>query len=379
MKPTTLYAIIAASLLVFGACKPKHEVQLSFKSQIVDANIQIGYGLAIGDVDGDAKLDILLADKKQFVWYSNPDWQRYVMIDSLTDRDNVCIAARDINGDGKVEVAVGAQWNPGESSDKEKSGSVHYLIRPEDPRELWEAIPLYHEPTVHRMRWVKGADSYQLVVLPLHGIGNVKGEGSAVNVLSYEVPQNPRDIWKHHVINSGLHMTHNMDIISKGEEETLILGGKEGAADFQLNQNTVPLKFIESHGFGEIRHSENWLSGIQPIHGNELVIYGPDEKRKVLTDSLKEGHALAWGDFLDAGFDQLVVGWRGENEQKEVGIKLFIPSDKNWTSWRSVWVDKNGMACEDLKVADLNGDGQLDIVAAGRSTHNLKVYWNELE
>jgi hypothetical protein len=34
------------------------------------------------------------------------------------------------------------------------------------------------------------------------------------------------------------------------------------------------------------------------------------------------------------------------------------------------------MACEDLKIADLNGDGKPDIIAAGRSTHNLKVYWN---
>jgi hypothetical protein len=42
-----------------------------------------------------------------------------------------------------------------------------------------------------------------------------------------------------------------------------------------------------------------------------------------------------------------------------------------------VWVDDDGMACEDLTLADLDGDGRLDIVASGRSTHNLKVYFNE--
>ena len=26
--------------------------------------------------------------------------------------------------------------------------------------------------------------------------------------------------------------------------------------------------------------------------------------------------------------------------------------------------------------ADLDGDGRLDIVAGGRSTHNVKIYWN---
>jgi len=35
------------------------------------------------------------------------------------------------------------------------------------------------------------------------------------------------------------------------------------------------------------------------------------------------------------------------------------------------------MACEDLKLADLDGDGWQDIIAAGRSTQNLKVYWNK--
>ena len=33
-----------------------------------------------GDVDGDKKPDILMADKTQFVWYRNPDWKRFVMM-----------------------------------------------------------------------------------------------------------------------------------------------------------------------------------------------------------------------------------------------------------------------------------------------------------
>ncbi len=40
-------------------------------------------------------------------------------------------------------------------------------------------------------------------------------------------------------------------------------------------------------------------------------------------------------------------------------------------------VDDNTMACEDLRLADLNGDGRIDIVAAGRATKNVVIYWNE--
>ena len=40
-------------------------------------------------------------------------------------------------------------------------------------------------------------------------------------------------------------------------------------------------------------------------------------------------------------------------------------------------IDDNTMACEDLVLADLDGDGKLDIVASGRGTKNVKIYWNE--
>src|SRR5688572_18677033 len=186
-----------------------------FQSQVIDEKVSIGYGVAIGDVDGDRKSDILLADKKQFVWYRNGDWKRFVMVDNLTESDNVCIAARDVDGDGKVEVAVGAQWNPGETTDTAKSGSVHYLIRPRDPQQLWTPVKLYHEPTIHRMRWVKTSNNnYHLIVLPLHGVGNKNGEGKPVNVIAYEMPKDPRSQWKHWIIDQSMHLTHNLDVVS---------------------------------------------------------------------------------------------------------------------------------------------------------------------
>jgi hypothetical protein len=40
-------------------------------------------------------------------------------------------------------------------------------------------------------------------------------------------------------------------------------------------------------------------------------------------------------------------------------------------------IDDNTMACEDMKAADLDGDGDLDLVAAGRATRNVVIYWNK--
>src|SRR5688572_5121417 len=153
----------------------------TFQEQLIDSAVSIGYGIALGDVDGDKKPDILVADKKQIVWYRNGDWKKFVMAENLTEHDNVCIAAQDIDGDGKVEVAAGAQWNPSETKDEAKSGSVHFLIRPEDPTGTLKTIQLYHEVTIHRMRWIKSSNgNYYLNVLPLQGKENNAGTGKAV-------------------------------------------------------------------------------------------------------------------------------------------------------------------------------------------------------
>ena len=203
-----------------------------FQPQVIDNSVSIGYGLAIGDVDGDKKPDIVLADKKQFVWYRNGDWKRFVLAENLTASDNVCVAARDTDGDGKVEIAVGAQWNPSETADTLKSGAVFYLSRPADPTQPWKATALHHEPTVHRMRWVKVApNQYHLVVVPLHGRGNQNGTGAGVKVFAYIPPAKKRDDskqWKYKLIDQSMHLTHNLDVIPGEKNESIYIGGKEG-------------------------------------------------------------------------------------------------------------------------------------------------------
>jgi len=366
----------------------RFSIEPKFEEQVIDDQISIGYGLAIGDVDGDRKPDILLADKKQFVWYRNGDWKRFVMIENLTESDNVCIAARDIDGDGKVEVAVGAQWNPAETSDTLKSGSVHYLIRPKDATQLWKAVELHHEPTIHRMRWVKTeGNNYQLIVLPLHGRGNKGGEGEGVKVIAYDKPKDVTQKWEYQVIDNSMHLTHNLDVVTNGDNEMIYVGGKEGIKMFAFHEGkwrstTNSEWFVKQKSFGELRAAQSnkqfaFMAGIEPMHGNELTVYGQQSttSRNVLTSDLNQGHALATSDLIGTGYPQVIVGWREPNSEKKVGIKIY--SQESPGNWKAYWIDNNGMACEDLQVADLDGDGRMDIIAAGRSSHNLKIYWNK--
>jgi hypothetical protein len=363
-----------------------------FEPQTIDDKVQVGYGVAAGDVDGDGKLDLLLADKKAFVWYRNPDWKRFVITENLTTFDNVCIAARDIDGDGRVEVAVGAQWNPGDTLN---SGSVHYLKAPQDRTQAWTPVPLHHEPTVHRMRWVKtGEGQFVLVVAPLHGRGNRNGEGVGCRLLAYHPPQEADGEWQTSTIDDAFHMTHNFDPCvwdNDASSEALLYIGKEGAKLIRWTDGKWQGETIDRiGGGGEIRmglgrEGARFVATIEPMHGSHLVVYPSNhtgqskgEKvglrdRVVLEAGYNGGHAIVTGDLLGLGSDQVVAGWRLPDQDKKVGVKLYWSAPEGW---QSMWIDENGMATEDLRLADLDGDGRLDIIAAGRATNNLKVYWN---
>lgn len=392
ISPTSLSIVSFILWVLIPLISLAQNAKPQFKPQTLDDEVQIGYGLAIVDINNDGAADILMADKKAYVWYRNPDWQRFVILENLTERDNVCLAARKGNEQGEILMAVGGQWNPSETFDFVQSGSVHYLEKPQNPEKNWSALALPHVPTIHRMGWAKtGNTAHQLIVLPLHGVGNANGEGKPVQVLAYQKPASPGQPWSYQVLDQSLHLSHNLELVENAEtaQTDLYVGGKEGIRKISYTDEwSAPSWVVQGHGFGEVRmgklktktESMPFLAGIEPIHGNILSVYTLGEKdtlRQVLATDLRQGHALACADLLGTGASQIVAGWRNQNDAGKVGIRIYTHQDDQ--SWEAFTLDDNTMACEDLKVADLDNDGDLDIIACGRATKNLKVYWNQLK
>jgi hypothetical protein len=57
--------------------------------------------------------------------------------------------------------------------------------------------------------------------------------------------------------------------------------------------------------------------------------------------------------------------------------RIYDATNDSGSGWKRHLVDPGGVNIEDLAAGDLNGDGKTDIVAVGRQSHNVRIYWNE--
>jgi len=364
-----------------------------FEARVVDPEIgAVCYAVTGADVNGDGKLDIVAVSENRVLWYEAPHWTPHVILENQVELDHVCIAAHDIDGDGQVDFALGAGWI------KANTGSIQWITRGKDPAARWAVHLIHKETSTHRMSFadVLSTGRKALVVSPLNRSLNPAG----VRLMAFEIPAQPcTERWAMTVLDESLNRMHNhthadwtgdgrLDTITASEEGVYLIHGKDdGFQKRQIGTGATGNK-PELRGAGEIRvgkfqNGNTFLTTIEPMHGTSVVVYTrPDDpnqplRRNVIDDTLMQGHAVYAADFDGDGTDEILAGHRqaGAGPVKGPGLYLY-----SWTpasqSWVKTVLDDGGIAVEDATVADFNGDGQLDIVAGGRATHNVKLYLN---
>jgi hypothetical protein len=160
-----------------------------FKEQEIDKDMGVGYAVAVADINADGKPDIVAVTEQpdQVLWYENPTWKRRVVV-AGSPKLPVCVQPFDVDGDGKPELMLGADWKP---ADTKGGGSVWLLKRPDDLEKPWTPIRLDEEPTMHRFRLVNVDGKPEFACKTLHGRDSKPGEGAGALLYLLKRPADP--------------------------------------------------------------------------------------------------------------------------------------------------------------------------------------------
>lgn len=382
--------------LILGATWNAEAIQPNaFKKHELDKNFEGGYQVSVADINKDGKPDViaLSTSPSQLVWYKNPTWERYAI--TTQTKDNIDVAPHDIDGDGDQDLALAYEFSLQNST---SGGKVAWLECPDNPEasQDWAIHPIGAVPTAHRLRFanLELDDKLTSCVLSLPIIG----EGAKAPIYSgpvkffaYHTPP----AWTAMAVSYTLELAHGMAVVQWDDDASneILTASLSGVClyDFDKANKSFSMKKLgEGHkgerpaqgssevALGVLRSQEmRYVATIEPWHGNEVVVYeigepiSMGEPRFVIDTELKDGHALTCIDVEKDGNDEIVAGGRGG----EKSLRIY-----QWAAGSAEWeicvLDKGNIAASGIFIADIDQDGDQDIIAIGTSTHNVVWYEN---
>ncbi len=370
------------------------------------AKIPNGYQVAVADVDGDGKLDILglSSVESRVEWYRNPDWQARAI--TTETAGNISLAPLFRPGYPARGMALATAFA---LEDSDHGGYVWWVEPPGSPDSEWSLRFIGQVPTSHRLRWANldGSGRMMLVDVPLLGAGAKAPDYSVgAPITWFEMPEiqlrghlsaghSEPNVWASYLIDDSLNVVHGVHIMDwdgDGREEILTasfqgvhLFHSQGQGSELLwtktllaagDQMSRPRRGSSEIDAGKVG-ARRFLATIEPWHGEKVVVYWQDKpgaswSRQVIDDTFRDGHALACADLNGDGNDEIVAGYRGSG----TSLFAYYAADPSGSKWERQTLDTD-MAASGVVIADVNDDGRPDVVAIGASTGNLKWYENQ--
>ena len=382
MKKLLLLSLISP---VLASAAPRFEVQLLNQDNIESC--------AVGDLDKDGDLDIVAGEH----YFLNPEWEpiKFRSIepfgkDYMQDNGDFLY---DVNGDGLLDVIAGqftlssVLWfeNPG------KNG-----LNTEDSwtqRELVETGFKHNE-----MIFLRDMDGDKI---PEY-VANSWNAKNPMLIWKFKGKKGNQGMSKHIVSESGNgHGQGFGDINGDGHEDIVFMQGwyerpaKNALGqswkwhkDFTLPHASCPILVKDLNGDG--RNDLIWGDGHNyGLYWHEQLEPRADGttawKHHLIDKKISQLHALAWEDLNNDGKPEIITGKRyyahsgkDRGAEDEIVIASFQPGmDENGKVSFKKEVLHTGQAGTGLyiQIADLNEDGNKEIIVPGKSgTH---ILWNK--
>jgi FG-GAP-like repeat/FG-GAP repeat len=360
---------------------------LPFVGHVVASDLLSGYHVAVADLNHDGRPDViaLAAGGGSLVWYENPTWERHVLISDLPHMINC--APGDPGRDGIPDIVVAWEF----SNDASKSvGKVGVLRHNGDPRQAWTLRQIDEIPTSHRIRWadVDGSGIKVAVNAALTGPHAAPPDyaGDHPPLVLYRP-----GTWKRELISDENEGVQHGLLVTRwdrnDQRDSILTASFSGIHLYQFGPDQAgqpkwsrteiargdpspcPKCGSSDVALGHLGNMK-FVAAIEPWHGNQVAIYSPKGAawgRKVIDDSLVDGHTILTADFDGDGLDEVAVGLR------QGAKSVFLYRANQAGDWTKQVLDPGDMPGSTCVAADLNADGAIDLVCIGGTS----VKWYE--
>ena len=383
LRVLTPLVIGCALALVTTATAQQPAGKVAFKRTVIDPTFR-SEGVAVGDFNHDGKKDIAAG----YVWYAAPDWKMQLTGDKAPEHDphgysrTFQTFADDLNGDGWDDIIV-VEF-PGEATT--------WLENPKKPDTAW---------TRHTLAQVTNNESPQFVDVDGDGKRDLLAatspdpknfDGPERKMAFFTRQADPMQLWTVHAVSAA------------GAPSTTRFSHGVGLGDVngdKRNDIVVPQGWWEAP---ENRESGEWKFHAAPLGENcaQMYVYDfdgdgdgdvlssaahlvgmwwheqlPDGKWKTheIDKSFTQTHALCLADINGDGLSDFVTGKRWWAHGPKGDIDPDKPAVLSWfelkreggkPTWTPHQFDHDSGVGTQFEVADVNGDGLLDVVTSNK-------------
>lgn len=383
-----MHSLIRCSILAMAAVLPAL-AGAQFVTHTAATGLRFGYQAMIADLNRDGRLDLvgLGAQMSELLWFENPTWEPHVLAGDLSGMINV--DAADLDGDGIPEIALAHGFG---TIGARSTGDISILRHAGNPTEPWTLNGIDAIPTAHRIRWadVDGSGEPVLVVAPILN-RDAESQADPDRLPTPLVYYRPGEWARESITMENLGVVHGLlpwDADGDGRDEVLT-AGRLGVHSHRLTTDGrwrrselsvgVPEPYPDGGssdlGAGTFAGAP-FFATIEPFHGNQVVVYRPTTdgaySRLVIDTELVNGHSLLVADLSGDGNGEIVAaGTRGPQN-----LYLYRAVDAAGDHWERSIID-DAISANSCAAGDVNGDGLTDVACIdSREPNSLKWYEN---